>query len=64
MFAASVFPDDLQILPQLDPAAVWQKASEIYAGINHAIAADNRAGIDDRIAPDLGSVADNCAEFS
>ena len=40
-FATSVFPDDLQILPQLDPAAVWQEASEIYAGINHAIAADD-----------------------
>ena len=63
VFAASVFPDDLQILPQLDPAAVWQEASEIYGGINHAIAADNRPGIDHRIAADLGSVTDDCAEF-
>ena len=64
VLAASRFPDHLQILPQLDPAAVWQKAAKIYAGINHAIASDNRAGIDDRIAADLSSVADDCAEFS
>jgi len=63
-FATSVFPDDLQILPQLDPAAVWQEASEIYGGINHAIAADNRPGIDHRIAADLGPVPDDCAELS
>ena len=62
--AASLFPDHLQLLPQLDPAAVWQEAAEIYAGINHAIASDNRAGIDDRIAADLGSVADDCTKFS
>ena len=62
--AASVFPDHLQILPQLDPAAVWQKAAKIYTRVNHAIAADNRAGIDDRIAAYLGSVTDDCAEFS
>src|SRR4249919_2006776 len=62
--SASLFPDHLQFLPQLNPAAVWQDAAEIYAGINHAIASDNRAGIDDRIAADLGSVADDCAEFS
>jgi hypothetical protein len=62
--ASSVFLDHLQILPQLDPAAIRQKAAEIYAGINHAIATDNRTGIDDRIATDLGSVTDDCAEFS
>ena len=62
--ASSVFLDHLQILPQLDPAAVWKEATEIYAGVNHAIAADNRTGIDDRIAADLSSVADDCAEFS
>jgi hypothetical protein len=45
--APSAFPDHLQILPQFDPAAVWQEAAEIYAGINQAIAADDRAGIDD-----------------
>jgi hypothetical protein len=45
--AASVFPDYLQILPQLDPAAVWQKAAEVYGRVNHAIAANNRAGIND-----------------
>ena len=61
---ASAFPDHLQILPQFDPAAVWQETAEIYAWVNHAIAADNRAGIDHRIAADLGSVADDCAEFS
>ena len=60
----SAFLDYLQILPELDPAAGWKEATEIYAGVNHAIAADNRTGIDDRIAADLGSVADNCAEFS
>ena len=41
-----------------------QDAAEIYARVNHAIAADNRAGIDHRIAADLGSIADDCAEFS
>src|SRR3954463_10726262 len=54
--APSVFPDDLQVLPQLDPAAVWQKAAKVYAGINHAIASNNRAWINDRIASDFSSV--------
>ena len=58
------FLDHLQFLAQLDPAAMRQDAAEIYAGVNHAIAADNRAGIDHRIAADLGSIADDCAEFS
>ena len=62
--ATSLFPDHLQLLPKLDPAAVWQEAAEIYAGVNHAIAADNRAGIDYRVAADLDSIADDCAEFS
>jgi putative endonuclease len=58
------FLDHMQFLAQLDPAAVWQDAAEIYARVNHAIAADNRPGIDHRIAADLCSVADDCAEFS
>ena len=62
--APSAFRDYLQILPQFDPAAVWQETAEIYGGINHAITADDRAGIDDRIAADLGSVTDDRTEFS
>jgi hypothetical protein len=54
----------LQLLPQLHQTAVEEDAAEIYAGVNHAIAADNRAGIDYRVAADLGSIADDCAEFS
>jgi hypothetical protein len=53
----------VQFLAQLHPAAVWQDAAEIYAGVNHAIVADNRAGIDHRVAADLGSIADDYAEF-
>ncbi len=62
--AASAFFYHLQVLPQFDPASMQQDAAEIYARVNHAIAADNRAGIDHRVATDLGSVADDCAEFS
>src|SRR5437016_4081221 len=36
--------DDLQFLPQLDHAAVGENAAKVNAGINHAIAADDRAG--------------------
>jgi len=32
--------------------------------INHAIATDNRAGIDHCVAADLRSIANDCAEFS
>ena len=37
----SALPDHVQFLAQFDPAAVWQDAAEIYAGINHAIPSDN-----------------------
>ena len=60
----SAFSDHMQFLAQFDPAAVWQDAAEIDAGVNHAIATNNCAGVDHRIAADLGSVADNCTEFS
>src|SRR5262245_35247372 len=60
----SAFLDHMQFLAQFDPAAVWQDAPEIYAGVDHAITTDNRAGIDYRIAADLGSIADDCTEFS
>ena len=33
--------DDLQFLPQLDHAAVGENTAKVYAGINHAIAADD-----------------------
>ena len=42
----SAFLDHMQVLPQFDPAAVRQETAEIYAGIDHAIAADNRSGVD------------------
>jgi len=61
---SSTLLDHVQFLAQLHPAAIGQDAAEIYARVNHAIAADNRAGIDHRVAADLGSIADNCAEFS
>ena len=38
--------DQLQFLSQLHHAAVGQHATEIYAGVNHAVAADDGAGID------------------
>ena len=41
-----------------------QNTAKIYAGINHAIAADNRAGIDHCVAADLRSIANDRAEFS
>ena len=56
--------NDLQFLPQLDHAAVWENTAKIYARINHAIAADDRAGIDHCVAADLRSIADDRAEFS
>ena len=42
----SAFLDHMQVLPQFDPAAVRQETAEIYAGIDHAIAADNRSWVD------------------
>ena len=42
----SAFLDHMQVLPQFDPAAVRQETAEIHAGIDHAIAADNRSGVD------------------
>jgi len=43
---------------------VRENTAEVYAGINHAIAADNRAGIDHCVAADLCAIANDCAEFS
>ncbi len=54
----------LQFLSQLDHAAVRQDAAKIHPRINHAIAADHRARIDDRVAADLRFVPDDGAEFS
>src|SRR6266513_1620201 len=56
--------DDLQFLPQLDHAAVRKNPAKVYAGINHAIATDDRAGIDHCVATDFRSIANDCAEFS
>ena len=41
-----------------------EDAPKVYAWINHAIATDNRAGINHSVAADLGSIANDCAEFS
>ena len=60
----SAFLDHVQFLAQLHPASMRQDAAEIYARVDHAIAADNRAGIDHSVAADLGSIADDCTEFS
>src|SRR5947199_2885048 len=56
--------DDLQFLPQFDHAPVWENTAKVYAGINHAIAADHRARIDHCVATDLRTIANNRAEFS
>jgi len=61
---SSAFLDHVQFLAQLHSASMREDAAEIYARVNHAIAADNRAGIDHSVAADLGSIADDCAEFS
>ena len=53
----------LEFLPQFHPGTVWQQTAEIYTGLNHAISADDRTGVDDRIAANLGSLADDRAEF-
>lgn len=56
--------NNLQFLSQLNHALVGEDTAKVYAGINHAIAADNRTGIDHCVAPDLRSIANDCAEFS
>ena len=56
--------NNLQFLSQLDHAAMGENTAKVYAWINHAIATDNRAGIDHCVAADLRSIANDCAEFS
>src|SRR5439155_8645357 len=54
--------DHLQVLPQLDHAAVGENAAKVYAGVNHAIAADDRAGIDHCVTTDFRAIANDSAE--
>ena len=56
--------DDLQFLPQLDDAGVRENAAKVYAWINHAVAADDRTGVDHRVTTDFGAIADDRSEFS
>jgi hypothetical protein len=58
------FLDDLKFLPKLEHAAGRKHAAEVYAGINHAIAANDRAWVDHSVAANLCTVADDRAEFS
>src|SRR5262249_26859332 len=44
-------------------AAFGQHTAEIHVWVNETIASDNGSGIDHRVAADLGSVADDCAEL-
>ena len=53
----------LKVLTHLDDARRRQDAAKIRSGINDAIAAQNGAGIDHRIAADLRPITDNRAEF-
>src|SRR5436190_1310265 len=55
--------DDLQLLSQFDHAAVRENPAKIYAGINHAIAADDRTGVDHCVATNFRVIANDCAEF-
>src|SRR5205823_4919278 len=57
------FLQHLNLLPKLDHAALGKDAAKVYARINHAIAPQERARIDNRIATNFRSVADDRAEF-
>ena len=56
--------EHLQILPQFHDGAARQDSSEIYSWIYDAIPPDDRTGIENSVAPDFGTIADDRAKLS
>src|SRR6476619_1851899 len=54
---------DLGRLPHFNDAVSWQHAAEIGSRINNAVTTNDRAGIQDRIASNFGTISDDRAKL-
>src|SRR5439155_4869967 len=55
--------DNLQFLPQFYHATVGQDAAKVHAGVNHTVASQYGAGVNNGVATNFRAVADDRAEF-